>query len=149
MHKGALPAIGIRAPLIGREIPRKDTPRVSWDKPDYWEMLIRRSLSRFFMLRALYDKPSHGYRLKEAVRKAAEGCCEPTDAMIYPALKELVEHGYVEVKGEYQGARERKVCSLTPRGVEAYKAAAAAWASVLPQIQDAIDVADKAKPVAS
>ncbi len=108
-------------------------------------MLIRRSLSRFFMLRALYDKPSHGYRLKEAVRQAAEGCCEPTDAMIYPALKELVESGYVEVKSESQGARERKVCTLTPKGVEAYKAAATAWASVLPHIQDAIDVAKTAK----
>lgn len=117
---------------------------MSWDKPDYWEMLIRRSLSRFFMLRALYEKPSHGYRLKAAVAKAAEGCCEPTDAMIYPALKELVDQGYVEVRSETQGARERKVCSLTPKGIEAFKAAAAAWGNVLPHIQEAVAVAQEA-----
>ena len=102
---------------------------MSWGSSEYWDMLIRRSLSRFFMLRALYEQPSHGYRLKEAVKKAAQGCCDPTDAMIYPAIKELVSSGYVEVRMENQGARERKICSLTPKGLDAYKAAAAAWST--------------------
>lgn len=117
---------------------------MSWDSAGYWEMLIRRSLSRFFMLRALYEHPSHGYQLKEAVKKAAQGCCDPTDAMIYPAIKELVEHGYIDITSESQGARERKVCCLTPRGVEAFKAAAVAWAGVLPHIQEAINMAESA-----
>ena len=114
---------------------------MSWDKPEYWEMLIRRSLSRFFMLRVLYQNPCHGYQLKEAVREACGGCCDPTDAMIYPAIKELVEQGYVETRTETQGARERKVCMLTPRGVDAFKAAAAAWGSVLPHIKSAVNLA--------
>ena len=108
-------------------------------------MLIRRSLSRFFMLRALYEKPSHGYRLKEAVRMACSGCCDPTDAMIYPALKELVKDGYVETYSESQGARARKVCSLTPKGVQAFKAAAEAWGQVLPHIADAVKMARSAE----
>ena len=114
---------------------------MSWEKPEYWEMLIRRSLSRFFMLRALYEAPSHGYRLKEAVRKACSGCCDPTDAMIYPALKELVKDGYVETHSETQGARARKVCTLTPKGVAAFKAAATAWGDVLPHIEEAVGTA--------
>ena len=120
---------------------------MSWGSSEYWDMLIRRSLSRFFMLRALHEQPSHGYRLKEAVKKAAQGCCDPTDAMIYPAIKELVASGYVEVRMENQGARERKICSLTPKGLDAYKAAAAAWSTVLPHIREAIHVAEQAEAV--
>ena len=115
---------------------------MSWEDREYWEMLIRRSLSRFFMLRALFEQPCHGYQLKEAVRAACEGCCDPTDAMIYPAIKELVEQGYVETRTETQGARERKVCTLTPRGEDAYKAAAAALGAVLPHIKTAVDLAE-------
>ncbi len=120
---------------------------MSWGSSEYWDMLIRRSLSRFFMLRALYEQPSHGYQLKEAVKKVAQGCCDPTDAMIYPAIKELVSNGYVEVRMENQGARERKICTLTGKGLEAYKAAAAAWSTVLPHIQEAIDVAEQAQDI--
>lgn len=120
---------------------------MSWGSTEYWDMLIRRSLSRFFMLRALYEQPSHGYQLKEAVKKVAQGCCDPTDAMIYPALKELVTSGYVEVRMENQGARERKICTLTSKGLKAYKAAAAAWSTVLPHIREAIDVAEQAEAV--
>ena len=99
------------------------------------------------MLRALYERPSHGYQLKEAVKKVAQGCCDPTDAMIYPALKELVDSGYVEVSMENQGARERKVCTLTSKGLDAYKAAAGAWSTVLPHIQEAINVAEQAPDI--
>ncbi len=119
---------------------------MSWDDRGYWEMLIRRSLSRFFMLRALHESPCHGYQLKEAVRRACEGCCDPTDAMIYPAIKELVEQGYVQTRTEAQGARERKVCTLTPRGVEAFKAAADAWGAVLPHIEAAVKEAQEVEP---
>ena len=124
---------------------------MSWDTPEYWEMLIRRSLSRFFLLRVLFESPCHGYQLKEAVRKVAKGCCDPTDAMIYPAIKELVDNGYVDVTTESQGARERKVCTLTPRGVAAYTAAATAWKNVLPHVEEAIQVAEGSgvQPVAA
>jgi len=45
--------------------------------------------------------------------------------MIYPALHDLLEGGYVECLVETQGARQRKVCRLTEKGEEAYRAAAA------------------------
>ncbi|MCH7554243.1 MAG: PadR family transcriptional regulator [Chloroflexi bacterium] len=118
---------------------------MKWEDPMYWDMLIRRSLSRFFMLMALAEGPSHGYRLKEAVRTACEGCCQPTDAMIYPAIKELQEKEYIETRTEMQGARERKVCYLTPLGMEAFKAGADAWKAVVPHIQTAVNVAENAK----
>jgi hypothetical protein len=46
-----------------------------------WGMLNRKSVSRFFLLAALSDRPQHGYQL----RRSIDQCCpmgEPTDAMI-------------------------------------------------------------------
>ena len=46
-----------------------------------WGMLNRKSVSQFFLLAALSDRPQHGYQL----RRSIDQCCprgEPTDAMI-------------------------------------------------------------------
>jgi PadR family transcriptional regulator PadR len=112
---------------------------------DYWEMLINRSVSRFFLLAALHRSPMHGYELARAISDACGGCCSPTDAMIYPALKDLLEGGYVECREESQGARQRKVCRLTPKGEEAYRAAGQAWGRVLPYLKEAA----RAAPIAA
>jgi len=107
------------------------------ENPQYWDMLIRRSLSRFFLLRALHERPMHGYEIGKAVRDACHGCCDPSDAMIYPALRELLEGGYIDCREERDGGRVRKVCSLTQRGLAAYEAAAAEWRKVLPHLAEA------------
>lgn len=110
------------------------------DSTDYWEMLINRSVSRFFLLAALNDRPMHGYELARAISGACGGCCEPTDAMIYPAIHDLTEGGYIECRVEAQGARQRKVCRLTEKGREAFRAAAEAWSRILPHIDEAVAV---------
>ena len=102
---------------------------------DYWEMLINRSVQRFFLLSALHERPRHGYELARAIREACAGCCDPTDAMIYPALRELVDGGYVDCRDEVVGGRTRKVCRLTDQGEEAYRAAATAWQHMLDTAQ--------------
>lgn len=114
-------------------MPTEDTP--------YWEMLINRSVQRFFLLWALHERPMHGYELARAIKSACGGCCEPTDAMIYPALKDLVEGGYVDCHEETVGGRRRKVCTLTEKGEEAYREAAGAWKRVLSPLTDAITTA--------
>jgi DNA-binding PadR family transcriptional regulator len=111
---------------------------MEFDRKEYWEMLINRSVSRFFLLAALNQRAMHGYELAKAISDACEGCCEPSDAMIYPALRDLVEGGYVECLVEAQGARQRKVCRLTEKGQEAYRAAAAAWQSIIPAVGQAV-----------
>jgi DNA-binding PadR family transcriptional regulator len=107
----------------------------------YWERLISRSVARFFLLAALHRSPMHGYELGRAISKTCGGCCSPTDAMIYPALKDLLEGGYVECQEESQGARQRKVCTLTAKGEEAYRAAGQAWGRVLPYLNEAASAA--------
>lgn len=66
-------------------------------------------------------------------------CCSPSDAAIYPALRELSEGGYLVCETRLQGRRERKVCTLTDRGREALAAAAESWSRVLPYIQTVVD----------
>lgn len=111
------------------------------NESEYWEMLINRSVSRFFLLTALHQRPMHGYEVAKFIK--ATGCCDPSDAMIYPALRELLEGGYLECNTESTGGRERKVCSLTEKGEEAYRAAALAWERVLPVISQAAEEAGK------
>ncbi len=103
---------------------------------EYWQSLNRKSLLRFFMLQQLSSGSMHGYEI--ATRIAL--CCDarPTDAMIYPMLKELESGGYVEMEAAVINGRKRKVYSLSPLGAEAYRASAQAWAMVLPQLQTAV-----------
>ena len=106
----------------------------------YWGMLINRGVQRFFLLSALHRRPMHGYELARAIKNAC-GCCEPTDAMIYPALRDLIESGHVECREETVSGRLRKVCRLTERGEEAYREAAAAWQRVMGPLAEAVKTA--------
>ncbi len=108
---------------------------------EYWDGLSTRALARFFLLSSLNDGPKHGYELKKSIAECCDGCCDPTDAMIYPTLKELVAGGYVACEPESVGGRTRKVCELTPRGREALAAAARVWAKLLPALARTIDAA--------
>ena len=107
---------------------------------NYWRMLASRGTGRFLVLAALNERPRHGYELARAVTVACDGCCEPSDAMIYPTIRELLDGGYILCRTEAQGNRQRKVCELTDRGRDAYRAAAEVWSAVLPALKDAVDV---------
>ena len=112
---------------------------------DYWRLLASRGTGRFLVLAALDERPRHGYELARAVTAACDGCCEPSDAMIYPTIRDLMAGGYIICRTESQGQRERKVCELTDRGRQAYRAAAEVWSAVLPALRDAVDAGLKIK----
>ncbi len=103
----------------------------------YWQSLNRKSLLRFFVFSALAERPMHGYELADAVSVCCDGV-RPTDAMIYPTLKELEKNGYIVCETELNGERKRRVCTLTERGHQAYRSAAQAWTQALPQIESAV-----------
>ena len=103
----------------------------------YWERLVNRSLCRFFLLNALKRKPMHGYELGKSIAQACHGCCQPTDAMIYPTLHELLEGDYIECRSELTEGRNRKVYRLTEKGLEACRVAAEAWEKAIPYLIDA------------
>lgn len=103
----------------------------------YWQALNRKSLLRFFLFAALAKNPMHGYELADAVAVCCDGV-RPTDAMIYPTLKELEANSYISCRAESTGARTRNICTLTQKGMDAYRAAAQAWSQAMPQIESAV-----------
>ena len=104
----------------------------------YWENLVKRSLCRFLLLGELDKGPVYGYGVNLAIRAACQGCCEPTEAMIYSTMKELLDGGYVNCRDEEHQGRHRKVCWLTPKGEEAFRAAARVWEKMMPTIKDSM-----------
>ena len=105
----------------------------------YWNQLIAKSASRFFLLAQLARRPMHGYELATSIASDSNRCCTPTDAMIYPAIQEMSKAGLIACQVETHGGRKRKVCSLTPTGWEVYRTAAAAWANALPALHEAVE----------
>ena len=104
----------------------------------YWENLVKRSLCRFLLFSQLAKGPAHSYRLNQAIRNACQGCCEPTEAMVYSTVKELIEGGYVEWRMEEHRGRTRRVCWLTPTGEESFRAAARVWEKMLPKVHESV-----------
>ena len=114
----------------------------------YWENLVKRSLCRFLLLAQLAKGPVHGYGIKLAIREACQGCCEPTEAMVYSTVKELLEGGYVECREEEHRGRRRRLCWLTPSGFAAFRAAARVWEKMLPKVEETVNQA-LAEPAAA
>jgi DNA-binding PadR family transcriptional regulator len=115
----------------------------------YWENLVKRSLCRFLLLAELAKGPVHGYGVIRAIRDACQGCCEPTEAMVYSTMKELVDGGYVVCRMEEHQGRQRRVCWLTPSGEAAFQAAARVWEKMLPKVQESVVQALVQPPVAA
>lgn len=109
---------------------------------DYWNGTIKMSLSKFFILCVLHQKPMHGYDVARAVEITTNGCCSPTEGTIYPVLREFESGGYLTSETEVVSGRERRVYTLTDKGREAFKVAAAAWMDVTRCLIESGKVAD-------
>ncbi len=108
---------------------------------EYWESLVKRSLCRFLLLSQLAKGPLHGYGVNRAIKEACQGCCEPTEAMVYSTMKELQDRGYVESRMEEHLGRKRRVCWLSSSGEQAFQSAARVWERMLPAVQECIEQA--------
>ena len=62
----------------------------------------------------LYNGPSHGYAVMEALRDRLGR--EVSPAIVYPFLSGLLKAGYVSSRREKVGGRVKVVYSLTPNG---------------------------------
>ena len=111
------------------------------DDHTYWKSLINIGLSKFFVLKILYEGPSYGYEILKKVADLTDGCCAPTVGTIYPILTRLTKDGYAKILkiSNTEGGRQRKIYTLTPKGKKTYKIALEAWRSTLPYIYKAID----------
>jgi DNA-binding PadR family transcriptional regulator len=93
----------------------------------YWQGTIKMSLSKFFVLCVLHQKPMHGYEVVQAVERTTDGCCSPTEGTVYPMLNEFEEGGYLISRVDVVQGRERKVYTLTKKGRLAFQTAVDAW----------------------
>lgn len=109
--------------------PIRTVPRPAPDYSDrsYWQGTIKMSLSKFFVLSALHQKPMHGYEVVQSVRRMTRGCCSPSEGTVYPMLNEFESGQYLTSQEEVVQGRVRKVYALTEKGGEAFKVAVAAW----------------------
>ncbi len=105
-------------------------PAVDYTDRVYWAGIIKMSLSKFFILSVLRQRPMHGYEITRAVECATNGCCAPTEGTIYPVLREFEQGGYVTAHSETVSGRERKVYTLTGKGHESFSVAVEAWMEV-------------------
>ncbi len=73
-------------------------------------------LLRPTLLRLLRERPSTGFDLMKEIARRTEGVWAPGPAAIYPALKELLQRGYIERTGGENG--RSLPYRLTPQGQE-------------------------------
>lgn len=111
-------------------------PSTDYTSPEYWNGLIKMSLSKFFILCVLYKQPLHGYEIAKRVESVTRGCCSPGEGTIYPVLRDFEAGGYVTVETEIVQGRERKVYALTDLGREAFRVAVGSWMGVTRCLQE-------------
>ncbi len=115
---------------------------------NYWKSVINIGLSKILILKILSRGPNHGYGILKQLESLTHDCCTPTFGTIYPILKELTSERYAEVKEEHQikGGQKRRVYTLTPAGLKAYRVALEAWRSTIPYIHRAIEEEELIRP---
>jgi len=106
----------------------------------YWNGTIKMSLSKFFILRVLHERPMHGYEIAQEVKQTTSGCCSPAEGTIYPVLKQYQEGGYVTCHTEVVSGRERRIYTLTSKGRRAFEVAVEAWMEVTRALLSCEDV---------
>lgn len=123
----------LRCEPDGEEMARSTTQGGSgpdYTDPQYWNGLIKMSMSKFFVLCVLTQKAMHGYEIAKQVDVSTAGCCSPSPGALYPVLKEFEEGGYVTGRSEVHNGRERRVYEITPKGREAFRVATEAWTGI-------------------
>ncbi|MBN2102013.1 MAG: PadR family transcriptional regulator [Candidatus Aenigmarchaeota archaeon] len=74
-------------------------------------------MKKICLLCMLSTKPMHGYDMMKELEARTGKKAGP--GYIYPVLNEMQKKGFLKVKSESTGERERKVYSLTERGKKA------------------------------
>jgi DNA-binding PadR family transcriptional regulator len=105
---------------------------IDYTQEEYWEKLANQSLIRFYILRALKDHDLHGYMLIKEINRISDEFCNPAESTLYPALNQMLKAGLITQTNLKD--KSRKTYRLTPKGKEAFKAAAKTWNRVIPTL---------------
>jgi DNA-binding PadR family transcriptional regulator len=104
----------------------------------YWLTVLNASLCRFFILQALCDGPAHGYEIIRRVAEKTNNFCVPSEGTIYPVLRQFLRSGCVKCQRQLVNGRQRKVYTITPKGLQACRAGAEVWQDGLACVKKAV-----------
>ncbi|GHE88280.1 hypothetical protein GCM10011501_17110 [Thalassotalea profundi] len=110
-----------------------------YESTEYWNGIIKMSLSKFFVLCVLQRDELHGYEIAKQVETCTKGSCSPTQGAIYPVLKEFEQGGYLTSRTELVNGRQRKLYAVTDKGRRAFRQAASAWQEVGERVKEVIN----------
>jgi len=79
-----------------------------------------RGLLLHYILHTISVKPKHGYEILQDIEGKTDGAWRPGVGSVYPVLKKLLASGYIETD-EKGSMDNRRVYSITPKGVEEMK----------------------------
>jgi len=74
--------------------------------------LVARGDFKMIVLAILQERPMHGYEISTFIEQQAQGCYRPSPGAVYPALRALLNKGYIRIKSE----ERRKIYQITPAG---------------------------------
>lgn len=91
------------------------------------------------VLAVLHDAPRHGYAIAREIERRSGDVLRCKEGTLYPALQALERDGLIA--GEWvrdQGARPRRVYTITPAGLAALEQRARTWERFASAIQQVI-----------
>ena len=95
--------------------------RIQPDSPPLTQLKgAPRGLLLHYILHSVSVKPKHGYEILQDIEGKTDGAWRPGVGSVYPVLKKLLVSGYIETD-EKSSSDNRRVYSITPKGVEEMK----------------------------
>ncbi|MBU0714447.1 MAG: PadR family transcriptional regulator [Verrucomicrobia bacterium] len=98
-----------------------------YESRDYWRGMLNASVCKLLILRAVCERPGHGYEIIRRVAALTHDACAPTEGTVYPVLREFEVCGCLSVHDDTVRGRTRHVYCATPQGRAALRAGLAVW----------------------
>ena len=103
---------------------------------------IKRIFLKFWILKIIGDKPTHGYEIIQEIERKTGGRWTPSSGSIYPALELFESRGWI-VSEE---AERRKIYTITPRGRAALEQMTKKWREQIRDIALFLDAIMEEQP---
>jgi DNA-binding PadR family transcriptional regulator len=102
-------------------MPGRKTREIRSDSPALTQLKgAPRGLLLHYILHSISMKPKHGYEILQDIDGRTDGAWRPGVGSVYPILKRLLDHGYIQTD-EKGSVENRRVYSITPKGLEEMK----------------------------
>jgi PadR family transcriptional regulator PadR len=88
----------------------------------------------FFVLSIVRQEDTYGYAISQTIKKVAD----QKESTLYPVLRRLQEHQYLETFDQIISGRNRKYYKITPQGEEQYNTYVTQWEQCKEQIDQII-----------